>query len=119
MKNFHELKVWRLGMKIVKEVYGLSALIPEKEKYGLISQTTRAAVSIPSNIAEGSSRASDKDYKRFLEIAFGSSFELQTQLLILEEISYFESEKTKSLLEMIIEEQKMIHGFIKRLQASS
>jgi four helix bundle protein len=118
MKNFRELKVWQLGMRIVKEVYSSSTLIPEKEKYGLISQITRAAVSIRSNIAEGSSRASDRDNRRFLEIALGSSFELQTQLLILEEINYLKSEKTKSLLEMITEEQKMIRGFIKRLQAN-
>ena len=119
MKIFKELKVWQLGMKIVKEVYKISTLIPEKEKYGLISQITRAAVSIPSNIAEGSSRISDKDYKRFLEIALGSAFELETQVIILEEIGYLKREKAKNLLEMITEEQKMINGFIKRLQVNN
>ena len=72
MKNFKELKIWQLGMKIVKEIYLFSNFLPEHEKYGLRSQITRAAVSIPTNIAEGSSRESDKDYKRFLEMALGS-----------------------------------------------
>jgi len=99
MKNFQELKVWKLGMQIVKEVYDVSKLIPENEKFGLISQITRAAVSIPSNIAEGSSRNSDKEYKRFLEIALGSSFELQTQILILEDIEYLNHVKTQKVLE--------------------
>ena len=75
MKNFQELKVWKLGMQIVKEVYTVAKVIPDDERYGLTGQITRAEVSIPSNIAEGSSRDSDKDYKRFLEQVLGSSFE--------------------------------------------
>ena len=115
MKNFQELKVWKLGMQIVKEVYVISKLIPENEKFGLISQITRAAVSIPSNIAEGSSRFSDKEYKRFLEISLGSAFELQTQVIILSEIKYLSSERAKKLLEMIKDEQKMLQGFINKI----
>lgn len=117
MTNYQQLKVWQLGMEIVKEVYKISDFIPEKEKFGLISQITRAAVSIPSNIAEGSSRGSDKDYKRFLEIAQGSAFELETQLLILGEIGYLEKEQVEALLKLISEEQKMLYGFIKKLQS--
>jgi four helix bundle protein len=86
MKNFKELRIWQLGMKIAKEIYLLSQELPDQERYGLISQITRAAVSVPSNIAEGSSRESDRDYKRFLEMALGSLFELETDLLVIEDI---------------------------------
>ncbi len=71
MRKFKDLKIWQLGMEIVRDIYLLSAQLPNDEKYGLRSQVTRAAVSIPSNIAEGSSRHSDIDFKRFLEIALG------------------------------------------------
>jgi len=76
MKNFKQLTVWQKSMNLVVETHQLSKSLPNEEKFGLISQMNRAAVSIPSNIAEGSSRRSDKDYARFLEIALGSSFEL-------------------------------------------
>lgn len=118
MKNFQELKVWKLGIQIVKEVYIVSKLIPGNEQFGLINQITRAAVSIPSHIAEGSSRNSDKEYKRFLEIALGSSFELQTQILILNEIDYLNHETVKKLIEMIQEEQKMLQVFISKINHS-
>ena len=75
-------------MEIVTEVYFISNSIPENEKFNLISQIRRSAVSIPSNIAEGCSRSSDKEFKRFLEIAQGSAFELETQLLIAEKLEY-------------------------------
>jgi four helix bundle protein len=119
MKNFKELRIWEKGMNIVKEIYLLSESLPNHEKYGLKSQLTRAAVSVPSNIAEGSSRESDRDYKRFLEIALGSLFELETQLLIIREIYNLENNKSSEILEMISNEQKMINAFIKKLKAVS
>lgn len=119
MKNYKELRIWQQGMTIVKEVYLMAQNIPDQEKYGLRSQITRAAVSIPSNFAEGSSRDSDKDYKRFLEIALGSAFELETQLLILEDITILDKGKSASLLELVVGEQKMIHSFINKLRAIS
>ena len=73
-------------MQLVIDIYKLSNKLPKEEKYGLKSQITRAAISIPSNIAEGSSRSSDKDFKRFLEISLGSAFELETQLLIIQKL---------------------------------
>ena len=86
MRNFKDLEVWRLGMTIVKEVYGLVTQLPADERYGLKSQLTRAAVSIPSNIAEGSAKSSEKEFRLYLERALGSAFELETQVLIVKEL---------------------------------
>lgn len=82
MKNFKELRIWQKGIEIAVKSYKATETFPEQEKFGITSQITRAGVSIPSNIAEGSSRKSVKDYARFIEISLGSSFELETQLLI-------------------------------------
>ncbi len=82
MRDFKKYDIWHLAMRIVNEVYTLSKSFPQEEKYGLTSQIKRSAVSIPSNIAEGCCRESDKAFKRFLEIAIGSAFELETQLII-------------------------------------
>lgn len=82
MKNFKQLLVWQKGFRIAVECFKLIENFPKEEKFSLSNQITRAAVSIPSNIAEGSSRSSEKDYHRFLELSLGSAFELETQLLI-------------------------------------
>jgi len=86
VRSFRELEIWKKGIEIVKEVYQASKLLPKDEQYGIRSQITRAAISIPSNIAEGSSRNSEIEFKRFLEIAIGSAFELETQLVIIEDL---------------------------------
>ncbi len=78
MRDFKTLNIWKEGITIVKDVYHIASLLPNEEKFGLTSQICRCAVSIPSNIAEGASRTSQADFKRFLEIALGSSFELET-----------------------------------------
>ncbi|MGN6352361.1 MAG: four helix bundle protein [Parafilimonas sp.] len=82
MKNFKQLRIWQKGFDIAVNSFKLTATFPNEQKFGIGSQITRAAVSIPSNIAEGSSRSSEKDYNRFLEISLGSTYELETQLLI-------------------------------------
>ena len=82
MKNFKQLRIWQKGFDIAVKSFKLTALFPNEQRFGIASQVTRAAVSIPSNIAEGSSRSSEKDYNRFLEISLGSTYELETQLLI-------------------------------------
>lgn len=107
--------IWEKGMEIVSCCYKLTAKLPDSERYGLVSQINRSAVSIPSNIAEGASRDSSKDFNYFLRIALGSSFELETQLLILSQ-EYLTSDKSlDSTLLMIDEEQKMIMALMKKL----
>ena len=82
MRNFKKYDIWIDGMNLVDAVYSLVDGFPNTEKFALSSQITRSAVSVPSNIAEGASRSSEKDFARFLEIALGSSFELETHLII-------------------------------------
>ena len=84
MRDFRKYEIWQVGMEVVNSVYNSMENMPDHEKYGIRSQTSRSAVSIPSNIAEGCSRESEKDFKRFLEYSPGSCYELETQLIICE-----------------------------------
>jgi four helix bundle protein len=115
MKNFKELKIWQKGMDIAVQSYQLTNTFPSAEKYSISAQINRAGVSIPSNIAEGSSRSSEKDYGRFIEIALGSSFELETQLLIAQRLQFADSTQLSNLLNEVSEEEKMLNGFLKSL----
>jgi four helix bundle protein len=117
MRNFKELKIWQKGFEIAVDTYKLIDTFPESQKYSLTQQATKSAVSIPSNIAEGSARSSSKDYSRFLEISLGSSFELETQLLIARAVNFGDEELLLSTLLKIDEEQKMIMAFIKKLNS--
>lgn len=119
MKNYRELNVWKKGIDLVKVTYQLSKKFPVEEKYGLIAQMTKAAVSIPANIAEGSSRNSDKDNARFLQIALGSAFELQTYFIIGKELDWLTFEEVVAAEKLLKEEIKMIQSFLKKLLASS
>lgn len=116
MSNFRNLKIWKNGIALVLAAYKLARDPPPEEKYGLKCQITRAAVSIPTNIAEGSSRSGKKDFKRFLEIALGSAFELETQLILIQQMNFCNNEYIKELLDSLHEEQKMIRGFMKKLE---
>jgi four helix bundle protein len=118
MKNYKELKVWQRGIDIVEAVYLLVRQLPREETYGLRSQMTRAAVSIPSNIAEGSSRTSELEYKHYLEIALGSCFELDTQLVVSIKTGLITLPPDSSLPSLLEEEGKMLHGFISRLSSN-
>ena len=115
MKNFKELRIWQRGMDIAVNSFKLTENFPKEEKYGLSSQITRAAVSIPSNIAEGSSRRSERDYARFVEISLGSSYELETQLLIAQRLTYGNQELLSQTLLDVNDEQKMLMGFGNKL----
>lgn len=117
MTNFRNLKIWQKGMELVMDVYKLTEILPREEKFGLRGQITRAVISIPSNIAEGSSRSSEKDFKRFLEISLGSAFELETQLIIIQKLKLIEAERVNDILNILNEEQKMINGFINKLKS--
>jgi len=116
MRNFKQLKIWQKGFELAINSFKLTASFPKEEKYGISSQITRAAVSIPSNIAEGSSRSSTKEYSRFIEISFGSTFELETQLLIAQAVNYGDKDLTNTMLKDIDEEQKMLTSFMSKLQ---
>ncbi|KAA3613802.1 MAG: four helix bundle protein [Calditrichaeota bacterium] len=118
MRDFRTLSIWQEGIVIVKHVYKVAQYLPPEEKYGLRSQITRCAVSIPSNIAEGCSRSSQIDFKRFLEIALGSAFELETQLIIMEELSIIAGDLNNIKLQLN-KEQKMINSLISKLKANS
>ena len=116
MRNFKELEIWTIGMQIVKLVYGVSNQLPNQEKFGLISQITRAAVSIPSNIAEGCAKSSEKEFKLYLERALGSAFELETQVLIIMDLGLIANDKVIELVTMIQKEQRMIGSFISKVK---
>ena len=115
MRNFKELKIWQKGFRIAVNSIKLISAFPKEEKFGLSVQITKAAVSIPSNSAEGSSRSSEKDYNRFLEVSLGSSFELETQLLIAAAVNYGDKELRNEILKDVDEEQKMLISFMNKL----
>lgn len=115
MKNFKELRIWQKGMDIAVNCFKLTEEFPKEEKFGLSIQITRAGVSIPSNIAEGSSRSSEKDYARFIEISMGSSYELETQLLIAQRLSYGNQSLLSQTITDVNDEQKMLMGFGNKL----
>lgn len=110
--NFRKLEIWIQSMNIVKEVYEIIALFPTDERFGLKSQITRCAVSVPSNIAEGSSRSSIKEFSHFLDIALGSSFELETQLIIAQDLFQIDNEL---IIEKCQNLQRMITGFKQKI----
>ena len=116
MKNFKELKIWNKGFDIAVKTFKLVNTFPKEERFGLSIQMTRSAVSISSNIAEGSSRTSQKDYLRFIEISLGSTFELETQLLIVQGAGFGSGELRDEILRDIDEEDKMLIGFINKLK---
>jgi four helix bundle protein len=111
MHNFKELKIWLMGRMFVKQIYDLTKKLPQEELFVLSSQMRRAAISIPSNISEGAGRNSEKDFERFLDIANGSAFELETQLFLCYDESYISENELNSYLEKVQKIQKMIYNF--------
>lgn len=115
MRNFKQLLIWQKGFEIAVQSFKLIETFPKEERFSLSNQITRASVSISSNIAEGSSRTSEKDYNRFLEHSLGSSFELETQLLIAEAVKYGDSAIRSKMLQLVTDEQKMLVSFMSKL----
>ena len=115
MHNFKELKVWQASMEISKAVFAMTRLFPSEEKFTLISQMMRSAISIPSNIAEGCGRKSNKELYQYLNISLGSCFELETQLILAKEFNYIDEANFKPLQSQLIEVQRMITGLQKSL----
>ena len=110
MRNFREYDIWQKAIIICKQVYHITSAFPDSEKYGLINQLRRASVSIPSNIAEGCSRSSEKEFIHFLEIAMGSSFELETQIILAIEMGFITEEMTNPFKENLQTLQKQLNS---------
>jgi four helix bundle protein len=115
MHNFKELKIWQKSRILTTEVYNLTRKFPKDEKFGLISQMDRAVVSISSNIAEGSGRGSNRDFRRFLNYSLGSAYELETQIILSYDLGFVSEIDFSEISEKITEVQKMIFGFRKSL----
>lgn len=111
MHQFKELGIWKKSRLFCTEIYAVTSDFPSDEKFGLTNQLRRASVSIPSNIAEGSSRNSNKDFSRFLEIAIGSGYEIETQLLIASDLGFISKEKSDVLITQLDEIIKMTSKF--------
>ncbi|MFC2151376.1 four helix bundle protein [Bacteroidota bacterium] len=116
MHNFKELIIWQKARKLVKDVYVAVKLFPDDEKFGIISQIKRASVSIPANIAEGAGRNSDKDFGRFLDIANGSSYELETLIILSFDLEYLNKSEFEIIIDKIKEVQKMIYSFRNKIR---
>lgn len=114
--SFKELLVWQKGIAIVKEVYLLMKKLPEAEKFGLVQQAKRSAVSIPANIAEGWGRRSTKNYLQFLRIASGSLYELETHSIVSVELRFLSEEDCRDIFRMIEEEGKMLNALMSKLE---
>jgi four helix bundle protein len=115
MATHKELQVWKKGIEFVKQIYQMTQLFPKEEFYGLSNQMRRSAVSIPSNIAEGYGRLSNKEIKHFLYIALGSASELETQLIISKELKFTPDEVVESIDSEINEIIKMLASLIKTI----
>lgn len=116
MHNFKELNVWKESKNFSVKMYKITKTFPSSELYGLTSQLNRATVSIPSNIAEGSGRETNKDFSRFINIALGSSFEVETQLIIAFELEFINKSDFDILIDKLNQIQKMLHSFNKYIK---
>jgi len=116
MHNFRKLVIWTRSIDLVTRIYQLTNTFPKNERFGLMFQMQRSAVSVPSNIAEGSAKTSNKDFARFLEISVGSLLELETELLIAHNLKYIDSMLFEEIQNEIIELQKMITVFKNKLE---
>lgn len=116
MANFKDLLVWQKSIDLVTEVYKITSNFPSNEKYELVRQLRKSAISIPSNIAEGNSRRSAADYSQFIKIARGSAAELETQIIISKNLKFIDKEKHDALILKVIEISKMLNGLINYLK---
>ncbi|MBI4644837.1 MAG: four helix bundle protein [Deltaproteobacteria bacterium] len=114
-RSYRDLDVWNLSIDLVKEVYRLTNKFPASENFGLTNQIRRAAVSIPSNIAEGQGRNSAKEFRQFLAVGIGSVAELETQLIISQAIEYISQEELNPLLNTLDRIRKMIKSLAARV----
>jgi four helix bundle protein len=119
IKNFRELEIWKRSVDLTEYIYKETNDFPKDELYGLTSQLRRAAVSIPSNIAEGFTRLHNREYKQFLYVSLGSCSEVITQLIIAEKLGYIEKKKADWLIDEIEQISKMTMSLIKKLNTNN
>lgn len=115
VSTYKDLVVWQKSMELIKYIYELTEKLPEAEKFALTSQIRRSAISIPSNISEGKYRGSNKEFKRFLLIAFGSGAELETQLEIVKMLKLIENTDLKHIESLLAEVMKMLNKLINKM----
>lgn len=115
VQSYIDLIIWQKSIALVTMLYKATVQLPKEEMYGLTSQMRRSAVSIPSNIAEGFGRNSQLEFNRFLNIALGSLFELETQVEICKNLEYFDININENLLEKTLELEKMLNSFITKM----
>jgi four helix bundle protein len=116
IQHYRQLIAWQKAMELVKHIYDLTGGFPRREIYGLANQLRRAAVSVPSNIAEGQGRDSTKEFLHHLSIAHGSLLEVETQILIPESLEYLDPHRRKSILEKTAEAGRLINGLSRALK---
>lgn len=116
IKSYKELIVWQKSIQLVKEIFTLTSKFPNSELYGLTSQMRRAAVAIPSNIAEGYGRGSIKSYTQFYAIAYGSALELETQIIIAKDLRMAKNEDFIRSGELHLEVSKMLNSMINKMK---
>lgn len=116
MRDFRKYRIWQDAVSITNDVYNITEGFPRKEIYGLSNQLQRAAVSIASNIAEGASRESAVEFAHFLEIAIGSAFEVEAQLIIAYQRNYLSQDSFQKIISFLQEEEKSINTFIQTLK---
>ncbi len=119
MHNYKELEIWKASVKFCPKIYKITATFPDSERFGLISQLTRAVISVPSNIAEGSAKSSDKHFLIFLENSLGSCYEIETQLLVSKDLNYIKTTEYEIVVEELSSIIKRIISFMKYLQNKS
>lgn len=115
VRSYRELNVWQKGIELVKKIYMVTQTFPKTEVYGLTSQMQRAAVSIPSNIAEGQGRQHTREFRQFLHISIGSAAELDTQVVVAVELGYINADTAQAILDLILEIRKMTYALINKL----
>ncbi|MBR3830023.1 MAG: four helix bundle protein [Muribaculaceae bacterium] len=118
MRDFRQYEVWKKAVDFTTYIYKLTEIFPPSERFGLVNQLNRASVSIASNIAEGAARTSEKDFTHFLEISLGSSFEVETQLLISRNLKYISEDEYLKIMRELDVLQKQLNQFIQKIRKS-
>ncbi len=115
IRSYRDLIAWQKGVELCKQVYSVSALFPDAERFGLTAQVRRAAVSVPSNIAEGYGRRRRQDYVRFLDMALGSAYEVETQLILARELGFVETGDVGPCMDLVQEVGRVLFGLARSL----